>query len=185
VASKHGKLGMRYGKALLKALLADQANNERLFQALDGIEALRLSVGSNREALEAIQNPMLDSERKKSLITEIMKHVTEDTMVKNFVMVMFENGRFQALNEVAQSFRQMLYAHARVVSVRVTSARELGQEEREFIGNSLRSRLPGTPDFLWQVDAEIIGGVLVEYEGHRIDASVKGRLASVERELLS
>jgi ATP synthase F1 delta subunit len=99
-------------------------------------------------------------------------------------MVMFENGRFQALHEVAQSFRQMVYTHARVVSVRVTSARELGQEEREFIGDSLRARLPGTPDFLWHVDADIIGGVLVEYEGHRIDASLKGRLASIERELL-
>jgi F0F1-type ATP synthase delta subunit len=84
VASKHGKLGMRYGKALLKALLADQAKNERLFQALDGIEALRLSIGSNREVLEAIQNPMLDSARKRALIAEVMKHVSEDSIVNNF-----------------------------------------------------------------------------------------------------
>lgn len=189
MAAKHGKVGLRYSRALLRALLLEGAGKDRLFSALEGLSALSLALSSNKEAQTAILNPMIDSEKKERflevLLTDLFSGQPDETLLKAFISTVFKNGRFVAIPEIASSFRVLVYEQVKMVSVRVTSARDMQEDERKFITDSLRSRLPGEPELLWQVDPQIMGGVVIEYEGHRIDASVKGRLSGIERELLS
>jgi ATP synthase F1 delta subunit len=184
VASKHGKVGLRYARALLKALVSQGAAKERLFSALESLEALDLALKSNREAQNILMNPMLASEKKEKLVRDLLTRVSGDALVVTFTQTLLKNGRFAALSEVSSHFKFLVYQQAGMVAVTVTSARDMQEDERKFIVDSLRSRLPGEPELLWQVNPEIIGGIVVEYEGHRIDASLRGRLQGIERELL-
>ncbi len=185
MASKHGKISLRYARALLRALVADGADKKRLFSVLESLSAVSLALSSNKEASIAIQNPMIDSAKKEQVIQKMLDAVSSDQLLSSFAKTVFGNGRFAAFSEIAESFRALVYQQTKMVSVRVTSARDMQEDERRFITDSLRSRLPGEPELLWQVDPKIIGGVIVEYEGHRIDASVRGALSGIERELLS
>jgi len=187
VASKHKKVGLRYGRALLRALISggdSVSERERLLSALESLELMSSFFREQPEVLSSIYNPMINSERKKSLLKDLLAKVSQEPVFHRFVITVFENGRFSVYSEIVNCFRELVHSYLKLVKVRVTSVRELPQEEKVFVENALKESISGTPEFSWSVDTSILGGVLVEYDGYRIDASLKGRLAAMERDLL-
>lgn len=66
---------------------------------------------------------------------------------------------------------------------RVTSAVPLTADERASLAMSLEKRFGGTVALEERADASLIGGMVVETDGWRFDASVKGKIHRLQKAL--
>lgn len=85
------------------------------------------------------------------------------------------------------AFVENVIAEARDIAdhyeARVTSAVPLNAGERAALATSLEKRLGGSVSLEEHADASLIGGLIVETDGWRFDASVKGKIHRLQQAL--
>ncbi len=99
-----------------------------------------------------------------------------DEFGQNFVKVMAENGRLQALPDVFEQFLVLKTEHEKTVAVVVTSATELSEQQKTEISNKLEQRLSRKVQLNCSIDETLLGGVVIRAGDLVIDDSVRGRL---------
>jgi F-type H+-transporting ATPase subunit delta len=133
------------------------------------------------ELRELLLNPQLDSADKVDALSAILADA--DELVRNFLLLVAEKGRAAELDEIAREFEALVAAEEGVLDVELTTAVELSEEEASRLLDRIEEvsgrRLRATRE----VDPGLIGGFVLRAGSHRADASVRGRLEGLRREL--
>ncbi|MBP9518878.1 MAG: F0F1 ATP synthase subunit delta, partial [Fervidobacterium sp.] len=74
--------------------------------------------------------------------------------------------------------------NAGLIPVDVTSASELSSEELGLLSNFVKKYTGREPVFNVKFDEDLIAGVVLEFSGKKLDASIKGRLQSIVKDVL-
>ncbi|QDA57644.1 F0F1 ATP synthase subunit delta [Thermomonas aquatica] len=101
----------------------------------------------------------------------------------NFLGLLFENGRLPLLPEIAGLYDELRFDAERVVKAKVTSAAALPAGELETIKAALSRRFGREVEIETAVDAELIGGAVIDAGDVVIDGSIKGKLGRLETAL--
>jgi F-type H+-transporting ATPase subunit delta len=104
--------------------------------------------------------------------------------VRNFVAVVIDKGRVRVFEDIVAQFAQELNQRLGFAEAEVTTARELGANERTGLeadlarvtGKRIRAR--------YEQDRSILGGAIARVGSTVYDGSVKGQLARI-RQLLA
>ncbi len=99
-----------------------------------------------------------------------------DANGQNLIKVMAENGRLLALPEVCAEFFVLKQEHEKEISVEVTSAVELSEEQLANISSKLEKRLERKVQLNCSIDEALLGGVIIRAGDLVIDDSARGRL---------
>lgn len=99
-----------------------------------------------------------------------------DNHGQNFVRVLAENKRLQALPAILQMFEQLKADYDKEVDVDVTSATELSAEQQTEISKSLEQRLSRKVKLNCNVDSALIAGFVIKAGDTVIDGSIKSKL---------
>ncbi|MGB0514291.1 MAG: F0F1 ATP synthase subunit delta, partial [Wenzhouxiangellaceae bacterium] len=108
----------------------------------------------------------------------------EDGAFQQFLKVLMHYRRLLLLPEIATQFEMLRRAREKRIKVNVTSAVELGTAQRESLAERLRERFGSDIEMETDVDEELIGGLIVRAGDKVIDASVRGRLRQLGRQLV-
>jgi F-type H+-transporting ATPase subunit delta len=135
------------------------------------------------ELRNVLRNPELDPETKAGLVDEILGEA--DELVRNFVRLTAEKGRIGDIAEIADEFDRLIAELERRLTVELTTAYELSDEEAGGIIKTIEQASGRTVEATRKVDANIIGGLILQAGSLRVDASVRGRLERLRRELVS
>jgi len=132
--------------------------------------------------LEAIlRNPQLDK-RAKAAAVEVVAGES-DPLVLNFLRLLAERGRAGNVAEVAEEFERLAAAAEGELTVELTTAFELSDDEARTIVSQIEQRSGRKVEATRTVDAALIGGMVLQVGSRRVDASVRGRLDQLGREL--
>lgn len=101
----------------------------------------------------------------------------------NFLGLLFDNRRLALLPEIAGLYDELRFEAERVVKARVTSAAALPAGELETIKAALSRRFGREVEIETAVDAELIGGAVIDAGDVVIDGSIKGKLGRLETAL--
>lgn len=101
----------------------------------------------------------------------------------NFLGLLFDNRRLALLPEIAGLYDELRFEAERVVKARVTSAVALPAGELETIKAALSRRFGREVEIETAVDAELIGGAVIDAGDVVIDGSIKGKLGRLETAL--
>ena len=143
---------------------------------VEGLKALSQVVAD--PAVQAcVTDPNLSGNKIKVLLTDIVKDL--DGEQQNFVQLLIDNHRLLFLPEICQLVVARRNAQSGVKVAVVTSAfaldkAEVGQLKKdleEFFGCKLEIEVEINPD--------LIGGIIIAVGDEVIDASVRGKLASM------
>jgi len=106
-----------------------------------------------------------------------------DQLVRNFLLLTVEKNRAGQLREIHREFERLMAAEERRLTVEVTTAYELSEDEaRQIVGQI--ERASGRPvDATRSVDPNLIGGIILQAGSLRLDASVRSRLERLRRDL--
>lgn len=168
-----------YGQALFEAA----KERDELEQTLQDVKDFDNALTENEELrLFYTGGQVAESQRRKAI-----DGLTEDMTptARNFIKVLSDNDRAESLHEVVLRFEGLVKEHLGKVEVRVTTAIELSDEEREKVRERLSGMLEGKEVVLeTSVDPEIMGGAVFRFGGTMFDGSVRGRMQSLREEML-
>jgi F-type H+-transporting ATPase subunit delta len=166
-----------YANALFEAA----KEKGRLEPVLDDLHAFAEAVEQVSQLKALLESPEVESRQKVEALREILADA--DELVRNFLLLVVEKGRAPELGEMVREFDALVAAEEGILDVELTTAVELSEEDakklleqiEKFSGRRLRARR--------EVDPNLIGGFVLRAGSHRADASVRGRLQRLRREL--
>ncbi|MGH9361526.1 MAG: ATP synthase F1 subunit delta [Thermoanaerobaculia bacterium] len=160
-----------YARALL-ALAEERGESETLLAELG---ELARHLDRDPEFAEFIASPLVDDERRRETLEQIFRGRASDLLV-DALQVLNRKGRLGVLRTVAEAFRRELREARGLVDVRVRTAVPLPPPLRVRLVETVRRFSGGTPELAEVVDPKVLGGLVVELEGKKLDASLAARL---------
>ena len=168
-----------YATALFEAAL-EQDRLEPVREELAQVAAAEAEVPELRELL---RNPQLDPRARAAALEDVLAGGEE--LLRNFLMVLADKGRTGSLEEIAREFERLIAEHEGVVHAELTTAVELSDEEARRLLQQIEQASGRKVEATRSVDPGLIGGIVLQIGSHRLDASVRGRLDRLRRELVT
>lgn len=168
-----------YAQALFDAAV-EAGRLATVHQELDDFAAAAADVPELRAVL---RNPQVDPRAKAGLLEELLGGA--DKLVRNFLRLTAEKGRVAEIEEIAREFDRLVAREERRLDVELTTAFELSDDEAERIVGQIEQASGRKVDAKRTVDPALIGGVVLQAGSLRVDASIRGRLERLRRELVS
>lgn len=173
-----GVISVRYARALLKSS-TDAGVEDNVYEEM---QALAQSYISVPELRFTIDNPMLSDEKKeKLLITAAGKKVSKAT--KAFIRLVLNEDRESMMQFMANSYITLYRKQKNIIRGKLTTAAAVSSSVEKKMRKMVESQTKGTVEFETEVDPDIIGGFVLEYDTYRLDASVKASLNTVLKQL--
>jgi F-type H+-transporting ATPase subunit delta len=135
------------------------------------------------ELRAVLRNPQLDPRAKAAALDAITE--SADELVRNFLRLLAEKGRIGAVEEIAKELDELVAAEQGRLTVELTTARELSDDEAAAIVDQIAKASGRTVEATRKVDPDLIGGVVLRAGSLRLDASVRGRLDRLRHELVT
>jgi F-type H+-transporting ATPase subunit delta len=105
--------------------------------------------------------------------------------VHNFLRLTAEKGRIGDIEEIAREFDRLVAAEERRVKLELTTAVELSDEEAGSLVAQIEQVTGRKVEATRRVDPSLIGGLILQADSLRVDASVRGRIERLRRELVT
>ena len=156
-----GVISVRYARALLKSA-TDAKIEDAVYTEMQQLAKSYVEVPQLRFTID---NPMLSKEKKEALLlTAVGKKPSE--LTKAFIQLVLKEDRESVMQFIANSYVTLYRQQKNVIRGRLITAAAV-------------SKTNGTVEFETEVNPDIIGGFILEYDTFRMDASVKAKLNSI------
>jgi F-type H+-transporting ATPase subunit delta len=140
------------------------------------------AIQQSPELRSVLRNPQLDPTAKAEILADLAGD--EEPLFKNFLLVVAEKGRAGEIDEIAAEFERLIAREERRITVELTTARELTDDEAKAIVAQIEKAAGRKVEATRTVDPDIVGGIVLQAGSHRADASVRGRLERLRQELV-
>lgn len=171
------RAAIRYAKAILE--LAKANNNANAVQ--QDMILIYKTITENKELEYFIANPVLSNQIKKNALVEVfssISHVTNDLF-----KLLFENKRFELLQEIAHQFIALFDEANGVEVAKVTTAEALTPELETQILQKIASISNKKVTIENTIDPALIGGFILRIGDMQYNASIANKLQALKREL--
>lgn len=168
-----------YARALYDAAQENGRLQPVREELADFVEAVR----TVPELRAALRNPQLDPRAKAAALESLLSDA--DELLRNFLRLLAEKGRIAELEEIQKEFERLAAREEGQLSVELTTAYELSDEEASSILAQIEEASGRRVEATRKVDSGLIGGVVLQAGSLRLDASVRGRLERLRRDLVT
>jgi len=169
-----GVISVRYARALLKSA-TEQKLDETVYQEMQLLAKSYVDVPQLRHTID---NPMLSKDKKEMLLlTAVGGQPTE--LAKAFIQLVLREGREPVMQFIANSYVTLYRQQKNVIRGRLITAARVSPETEQKMRQMVESKTNGTVEFETEVNPDIIGGFILEYDTYRMDASVKAKLNNI------
>ncbi len=173
-----GVISMRYARALLKGS-TDAKVEDTVYKEMQTLAESYTQVPALRKTID---NPMIERARKSELLlTAAGGKVSE--MTRNFIALILEEGREKMTQFMAYSYLTLYRQQKNIIRGKLTTAVPVSSSMEKKMQKMVESNTNGTVEFSTEVDPDILGGFILEYDTYRLDTSVKSQLKNILKEL--
>lgn len=147
-------------------------------------EALQKSAGmvADPRVADLLTNPKLSLDQIVSIFAGLGGNEI-DAHWRNFVRLLAQNKRLEALPAIAVQYEQLRAQYENELDVEVTSAVAMNGEQRAKFVAALQRRFKRDVRMSTTVDPALLGGAVVRAGDLVIDGSINGRLQRLASEL--
>ena len=135
------------------------------------------------ELQEILRNPQLDKPAKTAVVDALAGEA--DPLVRNLLRLLVEKGRGGEVQEVGAEFERLAAIEEGQLSVELTTAFELTDKEARAIVEQIERASGRKVEATRAVEPDLIGGIVLQAGSRRVDASVRGRIERLSRELVT
>lgn len=173
-----GVISVRYARALLKS--ATELKLES--QVYKEMQTLYRSYLEVPELRFTIDNPMLSKDKKARVLAVACGDNLCELTGKFFALVLKED-REKTLQFMAASYITLYRKQKNIIRGSLTTAAPVSKDTEDRMRKMVEGKTHGTVEFNTEVDPNIIGGFILEYDTYRMDASVKTKLNKILTQL--
>ncbi|MCY3885462.1 MAG: F0F1 ATP synthase subunit delta [Gammaproteobacteria bacterium] len=134
------------------------------------------------EVQSLVASPIHSPAKKAITLTDILGDQLSDSMLR-FVHVLAENRRLELLPEIQEGFEAKLEEEQRTLTVEMTTAVDLTNEEKTRFTNTLQQRFQRDISLATEVDPNVLGGALIRAGDTVLDGTVRGKLEKLRNQM--
>ena len=165
------QIGNVYAQALY-GLARDEGLDGEI---LEQMRTLNQAFSENPDFLRLLSAPNLSKEERCRILDESFARNLQPYLL-NFLKLLTEKGYIRHFSDCCQAYQELYQDAHGILPVRVVTAVALTQEQSRRLADKL-SRMTGkTIELNPTVDAACMGGVRLDYDGRRVDDTVRHRL---------
>jgi F-type H+-transporting ATPase subunit delta len=170
----------RYARAFADVVLAHKAQVADVRQELASLVAAMKTSGELRRVWE---NPSIPAVQKVRLLDALAGKLGLSREMRNFAAVLIDRRRIGQLETIGRQFEQDLNQRTGVAEAEITSAREIGSEDRRALEGQME-RLTGKKiSAHYSTNERLLGGAVVRVGSTIYDGSVLGQLQKIREQL--
>ena len=173
-----GVISVRYARALLKSA-TDAKIEDAVYAEMQQLARSYVEVPQLRFTID---NPMLSKDKKEALLLTAVGQKPSD-LTKAFVHLVLKEDRESVMQFIANSYVTLYRQQKNVIRGRLITAAAVTPATEQKMRQMVEGKTNGTVEFESEVDPDIIGGFILEYDTYRMDASVKTKLNSILTQL--
>ena len=168
-----GVISIRYARALLKSA-TDAKLEDTVYQDMMTVAKSYVDVPALRQTID---NPMLSKDKKESLLTAVGQKPSD--LTKAFIALVLKEDRENVMQFMANSYVTLYRKQKNVIRGKLTTAARVSAETEQKMRQMVESKTNGTVEFETEVNPDIVGGFILEYDTFRMDASVRSKLNNI------
>ena len=162
----------RYASALY-----DLAAEKKLVDpVLEDLSNLKNILKDNKELSLVVKSPLITSIDKLNIFESLLKKINANELTTTFIKVIEKNKRFSNLASIITQFMNINSQKRGDVLADITSADELNDDQKNNITNQLKSILGDKLSLSFDVDKNIMGGLIVKVGSKMIDTSIANKI---------
>ena len=174
-----GVISVRYARALLKSATQQGIEN----QVYNEAQTLSDSYSQVAELCSTIDKPMLQKDAKLRLLIIASGGEGISELMQNFLKLVLKEGREAILQFMARSYVTLYRKQKNIIRGKLTTAIAVSRNIESKMQKMVEAKTQGTVEFVTEIDPDIIGGFILEYDTYKMDASVKSKLRSILSQL--
>ena len=143
---------------------------------LEDLSNLKNMLKDNKELSLVIKSPLITSIDKLNIFESLLKKINANELTSTFLKVIEKNKRFSNLASIITQFMNINSQKRGDVLADITSADELNDDQKNNITNQLKSILGDKLSLSFDVDKNIMGGLIVKVGSKMIDTSLANKI---------
>ncbi|MEA3504313.1 MAG: ATP synthase F1 subunit delta [Bacteroidota bacterium] len=174
----HIRLAQRYAKALFEL-----AVEQNVMEQVKTDMSLVVEVFNNRDFRNMIFSPIIRQEKKQDIIREIFKKSVAELSLL-YILLIIKKKRESFLKEIAEQYIEIYKLEKGIITTTIKTTISLDAKLREQIISLMKSETKSEIELIEEVDENLLGGFVLEYNDKLYDASVRRKLSKLRRELI-
>lgn len=170
-----------YAQALFELAVEENKTSPFLEEAAGLLGIIR----TNTEFGQFMNHPKIQKEDK----IEVVKNVFRDKISKEltgFLVTIVEKDRYNEIEAILNEFIASVKEYLNIGTAYVTTAIAIGNQEKQDIESRLLATTRyKTIECIYDVDAGLIGGMVIKMGDRVVDSSIRTKLDKLQRELLA
>lgn len=171
-------IAKRYGSAIFELALEKDA----VAQLKDEILAIRDSF-LDHDLQEMLTHPKIALEKKYAFLEEALDGKISDELLGLLILVI-RKRRQSHIPEILEQALELVDAYEGKVKAFISSPDALSDQQKDMIVTELSKQTDKEIIPVYEVDASLIGGLVVRIGDRIMDNSIKGHLHTLSRQLL-
>lgn len=141
------------------------------------------SLGEDAAVAALFENPKLRFEDKAKLLATALGDV--NPLALNLAYLLVAKGKWDIAAGLADGYERLLDSYRGIERADVTTAISLDDEDRQKLEARLGTIFDKKVIVTSEVDASLLGGVIVRMGGKLLDGSVRSRLEALKKEIVT
>lgn len=168
-----------YGDALFELAVESGKVDDFLSEAEGVIQIVKDNEGFS----QMMNHPKINKEEKLQIIDDIFKGRVSDEMV-GLLRQLEEKDHSRDIEEVLNYFIDKVYDYKKIGKATVSTPTELTEAQKSEVEKRLLQTTEyGSFVMTYQVDPELIGGMVIRIKDRVIDSSIKTQISKLTHEL--
>jgi len=143
---------------------------------LNDLLNLKKILNDNKELNLVIRSPLISSPDKLNIFNSLLQKINGNELTTTFLKVIEKNKRFSSLASIISQFININSHKRGDVLADITSADELNDDQKTNISNQLKNILGDKLSLSFDVDKNIMGGLIVKVGSKMIDTSLANKI---------
>lgn len=175
-----GPIAKRYARALFEL----GTENGKFAVLQKQLRDLAEAYAQSPELQAILLNPGVNLAERRKVVETIAARAMFDPFMKNFALLVMDNGRFDHIGGIADEFDALVDEHAGNIRASVTTAQPLKDSQVAVLKGAI-AKLTGKNVLLeTAVDPQILGGVVTRVGNTLYDGSVRTQLETMKESIL-
>jgi len=171
------RAAIRYAKAMY-----DIANEENFInEVYKDMSLIKNLYGDSLDFKSLLSNSQINYQDKKKAILSLLEN--SNTITEKLIDLLIHNKRVSIIGDIAISFIQLYNKHNDIKEATVITASPINEDLKSIILSKINISDPKSISLTNIIDASIIGGFIIRFDGKEYNASVKQNLNNLKKEL--
>jgi F-type H+-transporting ATPase subunit delta len=149
------------------------------------LKAWEQMIAGNADLANAFGNPSIAAAKKEAVLEGLLAKARSSKTTSNFLRVLLQNGRLNDLPTITERFEAVLEERGGTISGEVISAHDLDEAAKQELIANLQKLTGKNVKLNFEIDKNIIGGVVTRVGSTVYDSSVRTQLENLREQLVN